>query len=407
MRIALDKFGQRVHIDDTDREETYYCPGCGEKMVQRHGKILSHCFAHFPNSKCTDSWHYDESEWHVWFQSLFPKDNQEVTLELDGKKHRADILYEERKTVIEIQGDRLTQSEFKARNEFFNALGFRVIWIFDESRIFENESITIGSRRKACNRVWDRPSRIFQDLRPQWNSGVEVWFQRSHEDSNDEPCFFQVLESSDSFKRIACGFCHTLKEMMRYLKTGERTPDYTNVFDIKYAVRRTDKSLSVYRCPKTPDEPFAKYDACMGCPFCEEISNHRHPLFIECSYRLEESNWEIFNSISSIKRREDGFVESFSLLNGSGEIKQITLQNPKTFLMPIKTLLDKYKPSRDMLVFNARTKELYSIFILAYQVQAKGSVWGKLCGSSGQPLSPKVIEIRDAEKPVWFVISYE
>ena len=39
MRFCLDQSGERVFIDDVDLGGTYYCPECGEKMVQRHGVI--------------------------------------------------------------------------------------------------------------------------------------------------------------------------------------------------------------------------------------------------------------------------------------------------------------------------------------------------------------------------------
>ena len=45
-------------------EASLTCPECGEKLILRKGEIRRHHFAHHGNSHCTDTWHYDMSEWH-------------------------------------------------------------------------------------------------------------------------------------------------------------------------------------------------------------------------------------------------------------------------------------------------------------------------------------------------------
>ena len=65
------------------------------------------------------------------WQDCFPIEKQEVILESEGKKHIADVLIEDHKTVIEFQHSKLLIDEFRDRNSFYKSLGYKVIWIFD------------------------------------------------------------------------------------------------------------------------------------------------------------------------------------------------------------------------------------------------------------------------------------
>ena len=158
MRIALDKNGNRVHIDSAKVGEEYFCPSCGSGLILRKGDIRIHHFAHKINCICADSWHYDMTDWHHNWQSLFPVECQEVIKSLGGEKHRADVLIEETKTVIEFQHSPLSSTEFEARNEFYNKLGYKVVWIFDVSEQYFDENIE--NYKKDLWR-WERPLRTF------------------------------------------------------------------------------------------------------------------------------------------------------------------------------------------------------------------------------------------------------
>lgn len=406
MRFCLDQFGERVFIDDAEIGETYYCPECGEKMVQRHGEIRTPHFAHYPNTQCTDAWRYDESNWHVKYQSMFPKENQEIVKELDGKKHRADVLYEDRKIVIEIQGERLRQDEFEQRNKFFNALGYKVIWLFDESRIFENESINYGYHRMACMRDWIRPSRTFLNFVPQYcPNEIEVWFQRSESDFDDQPRFFQVLSSVNFLKKMECGFCHSLKELLKYLRDGKRTPDYSKLYDIKYGIKRTDGSKSVCYCPKRPTEYFIPQGTCGECPFKISLDYYGGPYQIGCAYRFERMKWDYQGDITDFKRREDGLIESVTLSNSDGEAELMEIDCPKTFLRSLPELWDKYKPLKYIIAYSVKNQRTYSVFNPGWQKYKNGVIKGKMVNSRGAAM-PGEMEVPDAEERVWIVVDF-
>lgn len=138
MLIALDKNKERISIENTIPSEKYYCQFCNEELITKKGHIRCHHFSHKPNSNCVDSKWYDMSEWNINWQNRFPVSTQEI-LKIDdnGKKHIADVLINQ-KTVIEFQHSNLPYEVFNDRNEFYNKMGYRVIWIFDGNKIFEN-----------------------------------------------------------------------------------------------------------------------------------------------------------------------------------------------------------------------------------------------------------------------------
>lgn len=82
MLFAVDYDDIRVHIDETHSNQEYYCPYCGAPLTTKKGQIRQHHFAHKQNHLCSDTWEqshsYDISPWHNEWQSLFPKENQEV-----------------------------------------------------------------------------------------------------------------------------------------------------------------------------------------------------------------------------------------------------------------------------------------------------------------------------------------
>ena len=46
MYFANTSDGKRIHIGDAKPHQQYYCPACGESMVQKRGNINAHHFAH-------------------------------------------------------------------------------------------------------------------------------------------------------------------------------------------------------------------------------------------------------------------------------------------------------------------------------------------------------------------------
>ena len=141
MRFAKDKNGNRVFIDRIVSGEQYLCPICNSELTTKMGNIRIHHFAHKKGCSCHDTWHYDMSEWHKKWQDRFPEEYQEVVKEYDGKKHRADVLIENSKIVIEFQHSKISMEEFNDRNNFYTKLEYKVVWVFDFVDEYENDKI--------------------------------------------------------------------------------------------------------------------------------------------------------------------------------------------------------------------------------------------------------------------------
>ena len=172
MFIAKDSDNKRIYIDEADKNSQYYCPICGEGVIQRRGNTNAHHFAHRKNNEC-DNWKYDMSEWHKNWQSMFPVENREVVIEHNGEKHRADILIG--RTVIEFQHSRMSKEEFKKRNEFYVNAEYELVWLFDFTEEYRSGKIAVNKREYSYK--WSYHWHIFEDFIP--NDKVKVFLQFS------------------------------------------------------------------------------------------------------------------------------------------------------------------------------------------------------------------------------------
>ena len=183
MFIAINEKGYRVHIEKTNNDEQYFCPTCGEKLILKRGDIRIHHFAHYSKNLCKDTWDYDMSYWHQNWQSKFPIECQEVVKELNGEKHRADVLIEDAKVVIEFQHSKLSFEEFNERNTFYKKLGYKVIWIFDVVEEIDNCELFPDEERKELYR-WKNAKWKFNKI--DLKDNVLVYFQSNNHFNDDE-----------------------------------------------------------------------------------------------------------------------------------------------------------------------------------------------------------------------------
>ena len=174
------------------------------------------------------------SYWHRHWQSLFPEECREVVIELNiyeadyasakkrftsfrdfyeqlsmmddwlstwsyrvdsgdkGKlltiKHRADVCYNN--YVIEFQHSHISATEFNERNWFYNAAGYKVIWIFDfiednyTGKMEWYEEIP-GKYYTKTKYRWLYPSKTFRDFNPTEDDWVRLFFQVCEPDNHD------------------------------------------------------------------------------------------------------------------------------------------------------------------------------------------------------------------------------
>ena len=87
MYFANDSDGTRVYIYEAESNMKYFCPICGQEVIQRRGSINAHHYAHKANrNELCDDWTHDMSDWHRDWQSMFPKESREVVIQLNGVK---------------------------------------------------------------------------------------------------------------------------------------------------------------------------------------------------------------------------------------------------------------------------------------------------------------------------------
>lgn len=181
MLFAVDYNDNRVHIDETHSNQDYYCPYCGAPLTTKKGEIRQHHFAHKQNHLCSDTWErshsYDISPWHNDWQSLFPKENQEVKLSLGDTKHRADVMID--RTVIEFQHSIMPVKAFDDRNNFYFNLGNKVIWLFDLSDLLEDQ-LFYKETGNGLEFHWRNPKKAFNNYDIQ-SGCIDLFFQLKSE----------------------------------------------------------------------------------------------------------------------------------------------------------------------------------------------------------------------------------
>ena len=207
MLFANDYNDNRVHIDETHSNQEYYCPYCGAPLITRKGNERQHHFAHKQNHVCSDTWArsgsggYDTSSWHNEWQSLFPKENQEVKLVLGETKHRADVLID--RTVVEFQHSIMPVAAFDNRNNFYFNLGYKVVWLFDLSELYESGQITYRSEADFIVFDWKNPKKAFNSYDIQ-SGCIDLFFQLGND--RDKNIVRVIDVSQDGFEKF-----HTTK----------------------------------------------------------------------------------------------------------------------------------------------------------------------------------------------------
>lgn len=195
MLFAIDYNDNRIHINDTYSNQEYYCPYCGAPLVTRKGEIRRHHFAHKQNHLCSDTWErshsYDTSSWHNDWQSMFPKENQEVKLALGDTKHRADVMID--RAVIEFQHSIMPVKAFDDRNNFYFNLGYKVIWLFDLSDLMDDK-LSYVETNEGLQFLWQNPKKAFNNYDIQ-SGCIDLFFQLRED---DDGCIVRVIDVSEN-----------------------------------------------------------------------------------------------------------------------------------------------------------------------------------------------------------------
>lgn len=283
MFIAYDKDEVAIDIEDAVKGEEYFCMTCGFPLLIKEGTQNAKHFAH-KAGECTDSWHYDMSKWHIRMQSYFPKEAREVVVKLGNKTHRADVLVD--KTVIEFQHSSISAEEYMDRNDFFNSLGYKVVWIFDVSQQYRFEDLYYSSEDNDYLLTWKNPIRIFASgpNPSDYNKSFSIWLYTGEMEGDDyiQKVIWCAKDEYDSpsFKKIIFSeYAITLNENFNinqfFMSKHDHFEEALKELNSKY--KYTIKFSGIrgmnrdgYICPKTKVFGLNLYgeNGCSCCRYC-------------------------------------------------------------------------------------------------------------------------------------------
>ncbi|QES88690.1 competence protein CoiA [Rhizosphaericola mali] len=113
------------------------CPCCDSIVIGHNGEFKIKHWQHYKRADC-DSWFEPITEWHLSWQNNFPIEYQEVYMENNGKKHRADIKLPNG-IVIEIQNSPISPIEIEERENFYGVKN--LIWVINGETLCKNSKL--------------------------------------------------------------------------------------------------------------------------------------------------------------------------------------------------------------------------------------------------------------------------
>ena len=289
MFVANDKNGILIDVRDAIKGEEYFCRTCKSLVYVREGTQNAKHFAHKAR-ECTDSWHYDMSEWHLRMQSYFPLESREVVVKSGNKTHRADILID--KTVIEFQHSPISADEYQDRNDFFESLGYRIAWVFDVSQQYRVGDLYYSSENNNYLLTWKNPIRIFacHSSPRDDDKKFSIWLYTGETEDDDIQKVVWSLEdeyTGASFKKIILSEHRiTLNEPFDIKQFFMSKTDHSNEAlrelqsQYKYTVRNSGihgMPRDSYVCPKTGKFGLDLYKehGCNNCRYCYMIAQKK------------------------------------------------------------------------------------------------------------------------------------
>ena len=269
MLIAINKTGNRILSQDATKDEKYFYPICNGEMILKSGEINITHFAH-KNNECKDDWNYDMSEWHKNKQSYFDERFQEVIVEKNGIKHRADVLKDG--IVIEFQHSSISAEEFNERNKFYISAGYKVVWVFDLTLQKNEEQLYWDDYSDIANMMrWIYPLRILKStLSPSRKNDVLICITWDNEELGEEDVY-RIDWSSTGIDEDDLGRTNEFPSYKKIIVSEpfimERNMDLKQFFYSKdERIRQELKKLRiVYSIKKKRSKRFYQKCICLSC----------------------------------------------------------------------------------------------------------------------------------------------
>ena len=171
--------GIKTDIRDAKRCQHGICPMCGDELIARKGEVRAHHWWHV-RGKC-DDWYQPKGPWHIYWQSKFPVEMQEVPVSRSTEgglvKHIADIRTGSG-LVIEVQYSAIMPAVVKERELFYG----KMLWLISKTRF---------PRFAEVSSKWGRFYRCGE---------FDVWGL----DGKHQQCLPRAWEKSDKFLWLDC-----------------------------------------------------------------------------------------------------------------------------------------------------------------------------------------------------------
>lgn len=170
MRFA-EKDGKRILPNPLEKNAV--CPICKSSVIAKCGKIKVWHWSHKSGEDC-DSFSDGETEWHLNWKNEFTNDWQEVIMEKDNEKHRADIKTKDG-LVIEFQNSSISIEDINEREKFYG----KIKWVlnggkFAQNLILKDKNGFKTFRWKWPPKTWLQSNRpIYIDMQPLVNEWIE------------------------------------------------------------------------------------------------------------------------------------------------------------------------------------------------------------------------------------------
>ncbi len=281
MLVALDETKNRIYAKMAEKDMNYFCPMCNRKVILKKGEINIPHFAH-KELECSDDWHYDMSDWHKNKQAYFDVKYQEVVVENNGIRHRADILKDG--VVIEFQHSSISADEFEKRNQFYTSCGYKFAWIFDVTEQINDNKLYWDDNAQTDNLMrWNYPMRILQmiqDLRI--SNNVSIWLNWDYDHIDEDSDYIYRIkwsskndEGLNDYKRIVVSEPISLVKNMevKELFYSNHTKIINSLKEkgINYNIKKIGEKgfpRDSYVCPKTKTFGISVYGD-SGCDYCQ------------------------------------------------------------------------------------------------------------------------------------------
>lgn len=151
MFFALAEDGTKIRPGHSGQRAR--CPGCGNEVVARCGRIVIDHWSHLSGVEC-DSWYESMSLWHLSWQVYLIKKGAsvEVKIEKNGSMHLADAVLKNG-TIVELQHSYLSVDKIEERESFYQ----NMIWVFDARKAFSENRFDSRDRVSHHTFRWKHP----------------------------------------------------------------------------------------------------------------------------------------------------------------------------------------------------------------------------------------------------------